>query len=291
LHIAVKRGHKKVVEIILGFTKSTLLKRDINGQTPLHCAAKAAYIDITCQLLAVSPPEVLHLEDSVGNTPLEIVNLAETNERLRNYNQNNGFEFKDLSPSEVKIASNPLRLTLQKVEKELKEIREGVESLFKDGAGKMAGDIKTATLKWAEQMQKKVEVFKEKLRTEKDEEELKKKLMGEQADPPAPVLQDYADHGETLSLIRATLTSCSVSLAPVSRHLIHLFDVQRSVNATLAKAGGKPDGEENHSYNRYRDYRRNRDEGELEEKREDEDMKARRLSMVFRYLITGADPV
>jgi len=178
---------------------------------------------------------------------------------------------------------------LQKVEEELKEIREGVEFLFKDGSGKVVGDIKTATLKWAEETQKKVGVFKENLQRAKDEEELKKKLRGE-PNPPVLELPPTSDHRETSSLIQATVASRSVPLAPANRQLIHLFDVQQSVNATLAKVGGKLDEGEDYSYNRYRYIRRNRDEGELEEE-EDEDKKARRLSMVFQYLVTGADTV
>jgi hypothetical protein len=231
------------------------------------------------------------MEDSVGNTPLEIVDLAETNERLRKYDQNNSFQLLELSPSSVNVTLNPLRLNLRNVEIELEEIREGVESLFKDGTGKVTGDIKTTTLKWAEEMQKKVEVFKEKLQQAKDEEELKKKLRGEQEDPPAPDLQDSVDCCEVSSLLQATLSCCSVSLTPANRHLVHLFDVQQSVNATLAKVGGKLDQGDYYSYNRYRNRRRNRDdEGELEEE-EDEDRKAKRMSMVFQVLNTGIDPV
>jgi hypothetical protein len=318
LHLAVKRGRKKVVEIVLGFTKSTsiLLKRDIDGQTPLHCAAKAGYSDITRQLLAASPPEALHMENSVGNTPLEIVNLAEINERLRTYTQQNNYQFPDILPSSVDYGSHPLSSTLKKVEVELMEIGEGVESLFKDGTGKVNTDIKTATVKWAEEMSKKVEVFKERQKV-KEEEERQRKLKDEEATPtptaivlpavpptslffnarsqpmtmtnsPVSALHDTCDFSKTSSLIQKALAD---SLVPPTRHLIHLFDVQQSVNATLAKVGGKEDEGEDYSYNRYRYRRRNRnrdDEGELEDE-EDEDKKARRLSMVFHHVSIGAD--
>ena len=242
------------------------------------------------------------MENSVGNTPLEIVNLAEINERLRTYTLQNTYQFPDILPSAVEYTSHPLSSTLKKVEVELMEIREGVESLFKDGTGKVNTNIKTATVKWAEEMGKKVEVYKERQKV-KEEEERQRKLKDEEATPtstalvlpmttlPASALHDTYDFRKTSSLIQEALASRSDSLVPATRHLIHLFDVQQSVNATLAKVGGKEDEGEDYSYNRYRYRRRNRnrgDEGELEDE-EDEDKKARRLSMVFQYLSIGAD--
>ena len=182
------------------------------------------------------------------------------------------------------------------IEAELTEIREGAESLFKDGTGKVNTDIKAAFVKWAEEMGKKVEVFKERQKV-KEEEERQRKLTyeaTETATPLAlpPVVHDTCDFRRTSSFIQEALAaSLSDSLAPANRHLIHLFDVQQSVNATLAKVSRKHDEREDYSYNRYRYRRRNRgDEGELEDE-EDEDRKARRLSMVFQYLLTGADMI
>lgn len=284
----------KLVEIILGFTNSTsvFLKRDIDGQTPLHCAAKGGFSDITGQLIAASPPEVLHMENSVGNTPLEIVNLAEINERLRGYTHHNNSQRQEIFPSSVDYTSHPLSSTLEKVEAELMEIRECVESLFKDGTGKVNTEVKTATVKWAEEMGNKVEVFKERQKV-KEEEERQRKLKDSQATAtsPASMVYDTCNFSETSLLIQEALASRSDSLVPANRHLIHLFDVQQSVNATLAKVGGKQDEGEYYSYRRYRYRRRNRgDEGELEDE-EDEDRKARRLSMVFQYLSTGVDTI
>ena len=315
----------KLVEIILGFTKSPsiLLKRDIDGQIPLHCAAKAGFSDITGQLIAASPPEALYMENSVGNTPLEIVNLAEINERLRNYTQRNTFQFQEISPSGVDYPSNVLSSTMEKVEVESKEIREGVDSLFKDGAGKVNTDVKTAIVKWAEEMGKKVEVFKERQKVKEEEERQRRLRDGEAtapasayasvlsnvrttslfcglpaqamatATPPASTFYDSCNFSRTSSLLQEASASRSDSLVPATRYLVHLFDVQQSVNATLAKVGGKQDEGEDYSYSRYRHRRRNRnrgDEGELEAE-EDEDKKARRLSMVFQYLSTGADAI
>jgi len=74
---------------------------------------------------------------------------------------------------------------------------------------------------------------------------------------------------------------------PTTRHLIHLFDVQQSASATLAKVGGKQD----ELYNWYRPCRRNHDRGDWgePEDEEDKDTKTGRLSMVFQYFSTSAD--
>jgi len=236
------------------------------------------------------------MENSVGNTPLEIVNLAEIGERLRSYTQKNSYNLQELSPTSVDYASHPLTSIVKMIEAELTEICEGAESLFKDGTGKVNTNIKAAFVKWAEEMGKKVEVFKERQKVKEEERQRKLKYEAtETATPlalPPVVVYDTCDFRKTSSFIQEALAaSLSDSLAPANRHLIHLFDVQQSVNATLAKVSGKQDEGEDYSYNRYRYRRRNRgDEGELEDE-EDADRKARRLSMVFQYLFNGADTI
>ena len=69
---------------------------------------------------------------------------------------------------------------------ELKEIRNGVEFLFKDGTGNVNTGVKTAIVKWAEAMGKNVDVFKQSQKVIEEEERQQK--LKEEAAAPAPVL-------------------------------------------------------------------------------------------------------
>jgi len=76
---------------------------------------------------------------------------------------------------------------------------------------------------------------------------------------------------KTSSVIQEVLASRSDSLVPATRHLVHLFDVQQSVNATLAKVGGKQDEGEHYSYNRHLRRRKSCDRGDEGEPEDKED--------------------
>lgn len=76
---------------------------------------------------------------------------------------------------------------------------------------------------------------------------------------------------KTSSVILEVLASRSDSLVPATRHLVHLFDVQQSVDATLAQVGGKQDEGEHYSYNQHLRRRKSCDRGDEGEPEDKED--------------------
>ncbi|KDQ19308.1 hypothetical protein BOTBODRAFT_170420 [Botryobasidium botryosum FD-172 SS1] len=77
--LAVKSGRLATVELLLSHKKSVivpmLLVRDGAGFIPLHVAARKGYASIVSVLAAAGPPEALHLENGVGDTPREIARM------------------------------------------------------------------------------------------------------------------------------------------------------------------------------------------------------------------------
>ncbi|KDQ19312.1 hypothetical protein BOTBODRAFT_142912 [Botryobasidium botryosum FD-172 SS1] len=77
--LAVKSGRLAAVELLLSHKKSvvvpTLLVCDGTGCIPLHVAARKGYASIVSVLAAAGPPEALHLENGVGDTPREIARM------------------------------------------------------------------------------------------------------------------------------------------------------------------------------------------------------------------------
>ncbi|KAI0708741.1 hypothetical protein C8T65DRAFT_535541, partial [Cerioporus squamosus] len=72
LHIAVKKNGIAAVKLLLKFKVPVFLMRDRGGSTPLHLAANSILPEITRLIGEAGPEEALTLEDSVGNTPLEM---------------------------------------------------------------------------------------------------------------------------------------------------------------------------------------------------------------------------
>ncbi|KAF8959387.1 hypothetical protein BDZ97DRAFT_1705185 [Flammula alnicola] len=289
LHVAVKKSAIRPVKILLEHNRSTLLVRDVDGQTPLHCSVKSSYTEITKQLLAASPPQAIYMENCVGITPLETAALAELRNRLHLYNTSpdnyySGSE--EIIPSSPDILGNPVSLYLANADKIVEML-----DVLKDSQGKYKAKVMAAITKWATDREKKLQVLKKRDQKAKEEAEERKKKEEPPAKPVNPT--DTADVRTVWTLLQEACKAHATSAE--HRQLIHLFEVQQSVGATLASVRGEEAKEEyyaNPSHNRYRSRRqmrrRHQVEGELEEE-EDEDRKERRMSMVFPYLRNGAD--
>ncbi|KAF8905746.1 hypothetical protein CPB84DRAFT_1844751 [Gymnopilus junonius] len=77
MHVAVKKAHKDLLKILLDYSTSSILVRDVDGQTPLLCAVNRSLSNITRLLLSASSNAIdaLFMENSVGNTPVELCAL------------------------------------------------------------------------------------------------------------------------------------------------------------------------------------------------------------------------
>jgi hypothetical protein len=285
LHLAVKCGSIRLVKVLLAYSKSGLLMLDVDGQTPLHNAVSKSFAKITKELLAAVPAEVLHIEDCVGNSPLDIAALLELGDRMRQFRSKTPTYYQEeINPGRHNIAGNPLDIYLDNTDK----IVEMLASL-EQSQGKYKAEIISVVTKWAAQREAKLPIYREKKRLQDEKNEELKKLE------PKPVavgnLLDEKDnvlHAQQVwKLIYKATTE---SPAHVPRRLIHLFEVQQSIASTLSKVRGgdgveAEDDDYNQSYRR-RDYRRAKeqdDRGRLDEE-ESEDKIERRQSMALKFL-------
>lgn len=264
------------------------------------------------------------MEDSVGLTPVELARHTAFTDRINTHTTNDSIWYyavqtlsarpdPDLDPRRVEVAtpvdsSDPTQVTEKPVEKGLRDLKELVtrwEGEGKEKIGKV--DVKVLRL-WVDDMEKRVNDERARQQKLKAEEEAEKREQ-EEKNPPKPIIEERraSDHRSAEAMnVQGTSRVVEDAVASLSekadkhRVLIHLLDVQRSVQATITKASSTAkDDEDEHESNR--DYRRRREQrrvqkhgavGELEaEDEEEEEKNQRRTSMVFQYLSVSPDRI
>jgi hypothetical protein len=197
------------VKLLLEFKKLGLLLRNVDGDMPLHLAAQKGYAEITKLVVEASPTEALHAENGVGQTAIETATLRELLLRIggtfnlihRVYRGGLESTFLDITAREVEIVK--LRATL--------------DQLLQEGRLKRGTKTTTELLAFATMMEAKLATAKS------------RNLAAPSVDKKAPLDLDVVDHLATLQHIRV-----GISARPGPRHLVHLFNVQRSVAGSLA---------------------------------------------------------
>ena len=241
LHIAVKGGKEALVSILLDYTQDGLLVRDVDGQTPLHCAVARSFSTIVDHLLRVMPKEGLVMENGVGNTPTEIAALAELVQCCK--------ELGDLAsgqrPSEgllhpEYIFSSVARIPaahFSKYEAELKDLMEIIPEMVDRGTvpDERKLYMKNEIQDWVNKMLTRFKAAKRReeereaeRKARRDEEEEKERQEG-----VIPYPCDTADLKKTFELITKAYQATFDNFQP--RRLIHILDVQESVGYTLTK--------------------------------------------------------
>lgn len=235
--------------------------RDVDGQTTLHASVKKCYPKITSILLAAADPKGLQMETTVGNTILDIASLNEFNPRIRQF-------------SEILYPKDELRINdvnpfyrypnayIQQLEKELPKLHTILDVLFADGRLKSQTKLATELTKFAKMMGERLSAAK-----------AAKAAHAPQPPKEEEIVIDVYDPQATLSAVLAALKNVTVS-----RQLVHLIDVQKSVGTDLEKVNLPSDY-----------WRRQKVEDESEAKQSDEDGKEK--SMVWQYIPTSADPI
>jgi len=216
LHIAVRKGRKQLVTSLLEFSKKCGLHvRNVDGSTPLHLAVQRGFVEITRLLVEASPTECLHAENGVGETPLEMATLQELLWRTRT-------EY-------ITSANTPLTLDingdsrtqkyfdLAKQEVEIPKLRATLNQLLDDGRLKKGTKTTTELLAFAVAMEAKLATA----RTKPVPEIIPKK---------EEIVSDKTDWKGTLEHMRKAVTA-----RPGLRNLVHLIDVQKSVDGDLRR--------------------------------------------------------
>lgn len=277
---------------------------NIDGQTPLHMAAEKSFAECTKLLLAAAPPAAMYMEDCVGNTVVEGAELRELGQRVPSLNLDTHIaDYTHLGPTEPGL---PMDRTIQHVPNPLNVCVESaprIADMFAAlGAsqGRYRAKVHASVTKWAEKRAPRAAALAaRKALRDAEEKAFKEKWEPQTNTQQAQSPRDRKDVLKTIKHIREAVAAASAMGSTPPRRLIHLFEVQQSVAATLSTVRGenKVDGDDD-AYNSYRSrysrrrMRSNDIEGELEEE-ESEEKKERRVmrsSVVLQWVPTAVDP-
>ncbi|KAK7062773.1 hypothetical protein VNI00_000262 [Paramarasmius palmivorus] len=242
LHLAVNRGRNDIVKLIVNFTKSGLLIRNVIGSMPLHIAVLNGYAKVSKILLDASSTEALHAENGVGDTPLEIATVQMLLRRVTEYSS----VCPELGRSKVNWDRMPRRLDVERLEQATSELREMIRVLQEDGKltqGSKLNEELSAFARYLETQlaNARVEDAAKKKREKAKKERKEKEEQERQEHWAVPGLMDEEDHERSTSYDCQTRGGTfnyvlnAVMARPGDRSLVHLVDVQKSASGDLDK--------------------------------------------------------
>ncbi|KAJ7499894.1 ankyrin repeat protein, partial [Mycena latifolia] len=255
LHLCAKQGYKKAVQLIVEFSKSSVLTRDVDGSIPLHCAVRSGFPE-TIQLLVDAAPAGLHMENGVGEAPLEIATLQDLIARNQKLQQNHGGGFGGTFEL-MNVTDNPPRLDIKGLDAELPKFRATLETLVSNGILKKGTKTVTDMFAFAEHMEWKLVAAK----------------AARNVDAVTDSGRESGDSAKALANVKAAM-----NVVEGRRQLVHLVDVQTSVQSSLARHQSAPAPVQSSS----------RDEDGLEPE-EDQEQTELRSSFVYGYIPVGVD--
>ena len=224
--LAVKRGYFTTVRAILEFgaTPAVIVHRDADGSTPLHIAVQNMNTAIVEVLLQYGPMEYHYMENSVGQTPLDIANLkvfppvtvpVEAGPREPQVN----VDF------QLRLLKNAAPFDVEKQKVEVPKLRATLNALLANG--RLIRDTKLAAelLAFAAHLEEKlaIEIANNNAAGKDDE-------GGDEVDPVVP----QSTTASTYALLQD-----AAAARPGRRQLVHLADVQQSVKRCLAREAEK----------------------------------------------------
>lgn len=195
---------------------------DVDGQTVLHAAVKKCYSRITSILVTSVDPKGLQMENSVGNTPLDIISLVELNSRIQRFSKNQENSITELEVNTVEPFQRHSKTYISKLEKELPNLHAILDVLFADGRLKDQTKLATELRKFSSMMGERLHAAK------LAEAARPSRLPKVEKAPENKNPRDSPDVEKTFSIVLAALEDSTVN-----RQLVHLIDVQKSVGADL----------------------------------------------------------
>ena len=207
LHLAVEARSIKTVELLLARSHVANTIRDSEGCLPLHLAVRRGSSRIAKMLIDASP-STLFMEDGVGSTAVESATFNVFRERMNHFSSDTLTQVAASSPTTAN--KDPERFDLVHLERELPRLRETIDSLLKVGKLRKDTKLEKELLGFAEKMEDHVRKLQQ---TPVAEEE---------------TLTDVQDHIATYDVIKEALNHVQGE-----RQLVHLLDVQKSVDGSL----------------------------------------------------------
>ncbi|KAH8995819.1 hypothetical protein EDB86DRAFT_3243523 [Lactarius hatsudake] len=218
LMLAVKRRNAATARVILEFgaDPGVHLIRDADWSTPLHVAVQNGDTVLAEVLLKYGPTQLLYTENSAGQTPLDIANMKslprETGPiglpRLNNLVMNIEYHLS------IPRKAPPFEIEKQRIE--IPKLRAMLDTLLANGRLVHGTKLTTELLAFASRMEERLVI------------ETARKTAIEEAklDPIEP----QGSTVRTYLALRDAAAAC-----PGIRQLVHLADMQRSVQRNLAR--------------------------------------------------------
>ena len=224
--LAVKRKYTTTARTILDFgvDPTIFLRKDADGSIPLHIAVQNTNTALVEVLLRYGPTEQLYTENSVGQTPLDIASLK----FLPRSTGSVGVSVPNVPQVNVANQVNNLKSTppfdVEKQKEEIPKLRATLDSLLADGRLVNGTKLATELLAFASRMEEKLAA------------EIAKKDAAKEA-----AKKDEVDHESEASCDTPESTYVllrdAAAARPGGRRLVHLADVQQSVQRSLAQQG------------------------------------------------------
>jgi hypothetical protein len=223
--LAVKRECATTARAILDFgvDPAVILRKDADGSTPLHIAVQNTNTAIVELLLQYGPTEQLYIENSVGQTPLDIASLKNLPRVTASVGVGLPLQPQANIDFQLRLLENAAPFDVEKQKVEIPKLRATLDALLADG--RLVRDTKLATelLAFAGHLEGKLAIeMARKSTAGKDTEG----GDGNEVNPVAP----QGTTASTYALLRD-----AVAARPGHRQLVHLADVQHSVKRCLAR--------------------------------------------------------
>jgi len=222
--MAVKRGHTMTTRAILDFgvNPTIFLRKDADGSTPLHIAAQNTNTVLAELLLQYGPTEQLYTENSVGQTPLEIAGLKFI-PRVMGSIEASLPKVPNVDVSgQVQSLKRTAPFDVEKQKVEIPKLRATLDALVADGRLVYGTKLATELFAFAGRMEEKLAIEVARKDAAKDSD-----VKEEDSE-----VDHLASHGTTAGMY--ALLRDATAVRSGRRQLVHLADVQRSVQRSLA---------------------------------------------------------
>ena len=224
LMVAVKRGYTETTRAILefGVSPAVFLIKDADGSTPLHITVQNNNTALAEILIQYGPAEQHYIENSVGQTPLEIAGLKFLPRVTGSKEAPRPTEPQANVASQVYNLKRTAPFDVEKQKVEIPKLRATLNMLVTDSRLVPGTKLATELFAFADRMEEKLAI--ETARRKDVEKDVKE---DGKVDPPVAL-------GGTTAGTYVVLRD-AVAARPGPRHLVHLVDVHRSVQRSLAQ--------------------------------------------------------
>ena len=227
--LAVKLGQTTTVRTILDFgvTSAVILRKDADGSTPLHIAVQNTNTAIVEVLLQHAPTELLYVENSVGQTPLDIASLKNLPRVTVATEASRPPEAQVNVEHQLLLQKKAAPFDVEKQKIQIPKLRATLDALLADGRLVHGTKLADELFAFAARME-------EKLANEIEKRSAQKKDVEEGGNVNSMVAQGLGTTASTYALLQD-----AAATRPGHRQLVHLADVQQSVKRCLAQEAGK----------------------------------------------------